>query len=134
VDWILPAQNTNHWQALLNTEIDLRFPENSDNFLTSQVTYELLKDNAGRSEKVLRKLQPSSVPSVASCLQGNAEVVCKFKVDASCFSYCPLYYNSPNHSLAAQVKSRNFVEIYLLSMFLLSRQRGSSVRDRLYST
>jgi len=33
VDWICVARDRNRWQAVVNTVINLRFPQNEDNFL-----------------------------------------------------------------------------------------------------
>ena len=35
MDWIDLAQDTDMWRALVNAVMDLRFPQNAGNFLTS---------------------------------------------------------------------------------------------------
>ena len=35
-DWIDLAQNTGRWRALVNAVMNLRFPQNAGNFLTSR--------------------------------------------------------------------------------------------------
>jgi hypothetical protein len=57
MDWIDLAQDSDRWRALVNAILNLRFPENAGNFLTSgepvSVSRRTLLRGVGESEPVV---------------------------------------------------------------------------------